>query len=141
MGAWGIGNFDNDTAADWALNLENCNDLSFVEETLQQVLGGEEDFLDADLACEALAAIEVVARLRGNWGERSAYSQPVDTWVEEHKLVVPPLLIDKSIKAIDRILAESSELNELWKETEEYEAWKGQLISLKKRVLLGSSKR
>ncbi len=134
MGAWGIGNFDNDTAADWAFQLEESEDLTLVKETIDQVLNGEEDYLDADLACEALAAIEVVARLQGNWGEKSTYSEPVDNWVEGHNFVVPPELIKNSCKAIDRILAENSELKELWKESDDYGAWKELLKNLKKRV-------
>ncbi len=141
MGAWGIGNFDNDTAADWALEFENSEDLTLVKEIIEQVLNGDEEYLDADLACEALAAIEVVARLGGNWGEKSAYSEPVDNWVEEHNLAVSPDLIADCIKTIDRILGKNSELNELWKESEDYEAWKGRLEDLKNRVSPGKPKK
>ena len=41
-----------------------------------------EGYLDVDAACEGLAACEVVARLKGNWGARNAYTETVDKWVE-----------------------------------------------------------
>jgi hypothetical protein len=89
MGAWAADTFDNDTACDWADRLEWVDDLSLVHKALGRVLDREE-YLDADAACKGLAACEVIARLKGNWGPRNPYTQTVDKWVETHPQQVSP---------------------------------------------------
>jgi hypothetical protein len=135
MGTWDIGNFDNDTAADCALRLVNASDLSLVEETINHIFDESKEYLDSVSACEALVAIEVVARLKGNWGEKSAYSEPVDKWVKLNKFDVPHAIVESSIKAIERIPGENSELNDLWSETGQHEEWLKEVEGLKIRVL------
>ena len=135
MGAWGTGVFDNDTACDWVGELVESSDLSRIETTLDNVLQAGSGYLEAPEAEEALAAAEVVARLQGNWGVRDVYTAPVDEWVEENNLVPTEDLVQKAIRAIDRILAPSSELLELWEETgDDLEAWKASLDDLRSRV-------
>src|SRR4051794_18781810 len=68
MGTWGERAFDNDTANDWAYDLDGIEDLSLVETAFHELEEAGDDFLDQDLACNALAACEVLARLRGNFG-------------------------------------------------------------------------
>lgn len=53
MGAWGHGAFDNDTACDWAYELEQASDLSLVDIALQNVLFVGKDYLDSDVANQA----------------------------------------------------------------------------------------
>ncbi|NOQ35874.1 MAG: DUF4259 domain-containing protein [Methylococcaceae bacterium] len=123
MGAWGVGNFENDTACDWGYELEQSDDLSFVNRTIQQILEDNGNYLDADLACKGLAAIETIVRLMGKQSEQSAYSEAVDNWVKTHPLNVDDDSKINAIKAIERILAHESELAELWEETDEYQDW------------------
>ena len=119
MGAWDTGTFDNDTACDWSYRLDECDDLSVVWSAIEEVFRGE--YVDSNVACHALAAAEVVARMKGNWGERSVYSETVDQWVHRHTAIqVPQKLPPRCVEAIERILAPDSELNELWKESESY---------------------
>ncbi len=68
MGAWGVLAFDNDTANDWAYGLDGVDDLGLVESAFDEVAEVGGDDLDSDLACNALAACEVLARLRGRPG-------------------------------------------------------------------------
>ena len=81
MGAWGKGTFDNDIALDWAGCLNDREDLTLIRETIAQVLSIGSGYLELELACEALAACEVVAWLRGNWGKRDGYTEGVEAWV------------------------------------------------------------
>jgi len=134
MGAWGTDSFGNDDACDWAYGLEEADDLSVIEKAIDAVLETGAEYVEAPTAAEALVAIEVIARLQGNWGERGSYSENVDEWVEKHELQPSPSLAQKAHRAIERILAESSELNELWQESEEYEAWVASVTELKGRV-------
>jgi hypothetical protein len=134
MGTWDVGTFDNDTAADWAFGLEEQADTAYVAATLARVVEGGGELLDSDAATEGLAAAEVVARLRGNWGARDAYTEPVDEWVEAHPGAPSAELIAQALAAIDRVLAEPSELLDLWAETEHLDRWKAEVQDLRTRV-------
>ncbi|MEZ5427262.1 MAG: DUF4259 domain-containing protein [Pyrinomonadaceae bacterium] len=133
MGTWGTGIFDNDMACDWTYDLEDAEDLSLIKETIDAVF--EEDYIDSDIASEALAAIEALARLKGRWGERNAYTETLDEWVEGHReLVIPESLPERSVRAIDAILGGESELKELWGESEEFEEWGQNVRELRNRI-------
>jgi len=134
MGAWGHGVFDNDTACDWGFSLEEAGDLSVVEAALQRVLGTGSAYLEASDSEEALAAVEVVARLQGNFGERNSYTETIDAWVTKHRFEVSPQLAGTALATIDRILTEPSEIVELWQESGEFDAWKSSVEDLKSRV-------
>ena len=68
------------------------------------------------MACCALAACEVLARLEGHPGYTNAYTANVDRWVAEHPAEVSDALIRCARAALDRTLADDSELRELWEE-------------------------
>lgn len=132
MGAWGTGHFENDTACDWAYELEGSNDLGVIERTIDAVF--EDTYVDADVGSEALAAIEAIARLRGNWGERDSYTESMDKWVEAHRsLQIPPLLLEKSKSALERIMGPNSELEELWAESDLHSEWRNTVSELGER--------
>lgn len=133
MGAWGTGIFDNDTACDWAHELEGQRDLRVIERTLDAVLDGD-DAPDADIGEEALAAAEALARLQGHWGVRNSYTERMDAWVEAAGLTPPAALVDKAHAAIDRILGTDSELAELWGESDEFDGWKAAVAELRGRL-------
>ena len=135
MGAWGTGVFDNDTACDWAYGLEGQTDLGLIERTLDVALAADEG-LDASDAEEALAAAETVARLQGHWGVRNSYTANVDAWVEKTGLPPSPTLASKAHAAIDRVLAETSEIVELWEESGELDEWKRVVDELRSRIHL-----
>ncbi|HKA08592.1 MAG TPA: DUF4259 domain-containing protein [Gemmataceae bacterium] len=135
MGAWAHDTFDNDTACDWAFDLAKTEDLSLVTQALARVIDAGTDYLDADVACEGLAACEVVARLKGNWGARNSYTEPVDNWVTAHPTFVSPDLVQQAGAVIDRVLSAPSELLELWEEGKEPNEWHSAVDNLRKRLL------
>ena len=123
MGAWSHEPFGNDTAADWTYDLEETKDLSYIEAALDRVLECGAEYLEAPEAEEALAAIEVIAKLLGKGSQSDAYTESVDAWVSATKLKPPSSLLEKAQHAISRIISEDSELLELWQESEDSEAW------------------
>lgn len=136
MGAWGTGSFDNDTAGDWALGLKEARDLQYVQETLQRAREiGADTEVDASLAAEAIAAAEVVARLLGHWGERTAYSAPVDEWVQSHPVQPPDTLVEMAAEALHRVRTAPSELRELWEDSD-FEEWDAAVQDLVDRLTL-----
>lgn len=76
MGAWDVDTFDNDTACDWAYDLADASDLSLVQQTLEAVLQTGDEYLEMDPACEALAACEVIARLKGTGANATPPPKP-----------------------------------------------------------------
>ena len=140
MGTWSIDSFGNDDACDWAMGLEETNDLTLVERAVDAVIAQEAEYLEAPTAAEALAAIEVLACLQGNWGEstpsysKNPFAKNADEWVRQHPLQPPPSLAQKAHRVIERILAKDSELNNLWRQSEKYEIWVDSVMALKKRV-------
>ncbi len=136
MGTWDMSSFGNDTACDWAYGLEEVHDLSYVESTLDTVLAaGPSGYVDADVGACAVAAAEVVARLKGNWGEENSYTETTDTWVRSHRLVPPAALVAKAVAALTRIVSAPSELLELWEEGEDSGSWTDAVAELKQRVV------
>jgi hypothetical protein len=133
MGAWGSNAFDNDTACDWSYGLEEVSDLSLVRETLASVIEVGDDYLDADNACEGLAACEVIARLLGNQGVCNSYTETVDKWVKNHLSKPSADLIEMSLAVIDRVLITPSELLELWEEGN-VDEWRNAVENLRERI-------
>ena len=134
MGAWSADTFGNDTACDWAFKLDEVDDLGLVRQTLEAVLNVGEDYLDSDLASEALAACEVIARLKGKPGLQNPYTEQVDKWVESHRISVPENVTQIALVVIDRILTSPSELLELWEEGGGSE-WRAVVSGLRERVV------
>ncbi|MCW8129388.1 MAG: DUF4259 domain-containing protein [Planctomycetota bacterium] len=133
MGAWGAHAFDNDTACDWAGDFVESKDLKMVRQSIKKVLSTEDEYLDADAACEALAACEVIARLKGQWGLRNSYTASVDKWVESHPNPPPETLVRDALTAIQRITEPESELLDLWQEDDPKE-WLDGIEDLRKRL-------
>jgi hypothetical protein len=134
MGAWSHESFGNDTACDWAGDLQEGDDLAPVEAALDAVLEVGDDYLESPEACEAIAAAEVVARLQGHFGLRDAYSESLDEWVARVGIVPTPELASKARRALDRILSEPSELLDLWEESDDSGEWRASVNELKGRI-------
>jgi hypothetical protein len=134
MGTWSKDSFGNDTACDWACELEDTSDLRLVRKAIQKVAKYGDEFLEAPDAEEAIAAVEVVARLKGNFGEQDAYTETTDNWVKAHPQEPTPDLVTLAVEALDRILRPQSELMELWRESDEFEAWKSSVLDSKNRA-------
>jgi hypothetical protein len=135
LGAWGSGSFENDNAVDWTYGLKGKSDLSYIEATLDRVLGSGTNYLEAPDAEEAIAAAEAVARLQGKFGSRDAYTQSIDDWVSGISIKPPPQLIEKARQVLIRVLQEPSELLELWSESADAKAWKESVAALGSRLV------
>lgn len=125
MGAWGIGNFENDDALDFVYEVEESGDVA-VQNALRQVLS--DATADAPDACMALAAAELIAIKLGNPpGDR-----PDSLQAALDRMTATPK--ELAGRAVDQI-ASNSELKDLWAETDEFDAWLALQTDLKKRLL------
>ncbi len=104
-----------------------------MEAALANALGTE--YLDAtDGAC-ALAAADVVARLRSEGGENSAYAAGVVAWVEQNRMLRSPALVEQALAAVARVRGDASELRELWEDAgDALEDWLSVLADLEIRL-------
>jgi hypothetical protein len=130
MGAWSHEPFGNDTACDWSYDLLEKKNLSPVEQAIDAVLE-EADYLDADASSEALAAIEVLAKLLGRGTQTDSYTEDIDAWVSSAGVKPAAVLLQKAQQAIDKILGPESELKELWDEGEDGELWRASMLHLR----------
>ena len=134
MGVWNIGPFDNDLALDRVQDLQESNDLYYIEDTLNNLLEEGDTFIPMPFACEALAAIDVLARLQGKPGDEAM--DDVDAWVEAmgKKFKRRADLVEKSLQALALIVSDKSELANEWAQTDEHVAWRGMVEQLRARV-------
>ena len=123
MGAWSHEPFGNDTANDWADELEESSDFSIVEKAFNQIIESAEEYIDADIACESYAAAEVLAQALGEGTQDDTYTEKIDMWLT--KLTIKPnnLLIPKALRVLDLLTTQDSELDELWQDSDEYTQW------------------
>lgn len=131
MGTWSHESFGNDTANDWAYELEDATDFAVIEAALQVALDEGDEYLDADLAMEAIAAVEVIAKRLGKGTQSDVYTEKVDQWLETISEQPSDGLLSLAKRVLERIVADDSELKELWLESDEYELWLGNIQQLK----------
>jgi crotonobetainyl-CoA:carnitine CoA-transferase CaiB-like acyl-CoA transferase len=129
MGTWSHEPFGNDSANDWAYDLEECKDFSVVAAALQRVAESE-DYLDADEAVEAIAAAEVLAKALGRGTQSDAYTEKVDAWLTTITTKPSAELLQLAQRALARVLAPESELRELWEESDHFAEWVSSVVAL-----------
>jgi|SRR5215471_913404 len=134
MGAWGVGTFENDTACDYALEVAETSNLSKLESTLDHALASDKAYLEAPRAEEALAAADIIARLRGRFGARDAYTEKIDEWVGRVGLSPSDEVVEKARRCVTRVMTQPSELLDLWTESDEVASWRSSAEELLRRL-------
>lgn len=126
MGAWGAGTFDNDDALDWLDDL-----VDGAGDAIRLALEATDaEQLEAPDASSALAAAEVVAAALGH--PAAELPGEVSDWLEQNGTKSAAALAPLARQAVERVRA-SSELKELWEETDPSE-WTAALDDLRKRL-------
>lgn len=132
MGAWGTGVFDNDDAVDWVSELASADSSDVLSEAIDAVTNAD-DYLEAPEGFRLLCACEVIAALNGH--PSTNLPDVVRQWTKSHETLDIALLNPVALQAIDRVLGEDSELNQLWQENEnEYPMWRETVLSIKGRL-------
>ena len=113
MGAWSAEPFGNDTAADWAWELDEAENWDLVLDALTGVLEEEPATIDADVASVVIAAAEVVAHANGRPTQSDVYTESVAAFVE--RLPHPPHgIVPVALSALEIASSPHGELAELW---------------------------
>src|SRR3979490_726956 len=115
MGAWGTGPFDNDEAADFAGGLDDLGGAARADAVREALTRAAEqaEFLDADDAAVAVAAAALVAAQCPGGDEVDSVHGPRESLPQ-----LPDDVRSLAAVALDRVLADDSELKELWEEAE-----------------------
>jgi hypothetical protein len=133
MGAWGVGPFENDTAADWLAELSVAVPTTLQITLLSVVAIEPEVYLEEPDASAAVAAAEVVAAMRGHAGPAVLGAPEILKWVRDHSDWLDTELVRQAIAAVYRVRS-SSELRDLWSESPELDVWAAQLDDLVLRL-------
>lgn len=129
MGTWGTGSFENDDAADFMIDVLDSGDLSLIREALDNVLTSTE-YVEAPDATLAIVAAEIVAAARGRPTLAAQQEEGLADWLAHVRPAIDADLVRQARDALARILAENSELRELWEETDEAPAWRAVMDEL-----------
>jgi len=132
MGTWSDDTFGNDKACDWLGDFLEKPDPARIGAIIDEV--NESEPRDVDCAEECLAACEIIARARGCWGLRDAYSEKLDTWIEEKTFTPDPRLIASALTAIDHINSEESPLRQVWADVDGANEWLAKVRDLRLRM-------
>jgi hypothetical protein len=125
MDAWAHGPFDNDEAMDFVADLAEAPDWRSVVQMLDHVTRTV-GYLEAPEGEIAVAAAAVVAAAVG----------PVTLLPDSHQdlkaaLGAPPAgAVALARSALARVVAPASELDELWQEGDDHDAWLTQIAAL-----------
>lgn len=123
MGAWGTGSFDNDDAGDFLADVTDSGDLALIREVLDNVLTSTE-YVEAPDACQAIVAAEIVAASLGRATLAAQQQQDLSRWLVNIRPKIDADLVAQAREALTMILAENSELRELWEETDDFAEWR-----------------
>jgi Domain of unknown function (DUF4259) len=113
MGFWGLTTFENDDAMDWIEELQEHGSLEFLAASLtpEEVDGF---YLEAPEGVGILCAAEVIAGAISD--DTSSLPEEARSWLAENSGLDFSSLASLAQSKLDRVLAEHSELYELWQE-------------------------
>jgi len=130
MGAWGYQVFENDDALDWLAELEDAEDASASTLTAAFDAVLEAGRVEIPEASTALAAAEIVTAMLGK--ATVSLSEEIVEWIEGLGAVQPEM-VEKAQAAVRQVI-NSSELEQVWKESSEYQSWAASVEDLLKRL-------
>ena len=134
MGAWGPGIFDDDTAYDFVGILQDSEDpvqdfKTFFETAV------ETDYLEYDDAHAVTVSAAYMDMILNNTVYQSEDEESLQAFRDTHKNLAVASLKPLAVKALQKVVSERSELNELWSENEElYPDWKKNIKDLAARL-------
>ena len=115
MGAWSGAPFGNDSAADWAWELDGADSWEVVADALSAIVDEGPGSVDGDAASIAVAAAEVVAHQIGRPTQSDSYTESVDAFVR--RAPKPPAgIVALALTALNIASSPEGELAELWAE-------------------------
>ena len=137
MGAWGFGYFEDDTALDFMIRLEESdNPRQVIADAFESAVTS--DYLEYEEGSAAIVAAAYVDRqVNGTRFTPADQGEPlsVDTFPERNPKLDFSDLKKKAIQALNKLLTDDSELKQLWEENEDlYPSWRQGITQLIERL-------
>jgi len=137
MGAWGHGYFEDDSALDFMADVEDSDDPKQVIRRAFET-ASQAEYLESDEGCAVIVgATYVDGQINGTKFSPAGDHEPfdVDTFTKRNPGVDLSDLRTLAVEALNKVLADNSELNELWAENDEdYPVWKQGVEQLLQRL-------
>jgi hypothetical protein len=133
MGAWGHRNFENDTALDFVVEIEEQG-IQKIHEAITLVQeAADTEFLDEDVCVQALAAIEYIAAAKGKQSED--FPEDAEDWLNAQETTeLKAVAKETLVTVIDRI-RNNSGLSALWNDDGAHpDQWYDVLDNLEERI-------
>lgn len=136
VGSWGVASFENGTAGDWFLLVEEAPDPGAVMASAIDDVVSAAEFLEVGACCEAIAAAELCACCAGQLPDR--LPDNVDGWVQANPHGPHADEVELAVQAITRV-REESELRDLWEDSEDCAQWLAEVDHLLSRLRRSSA--
>ena len=131
MGAWGPGPFSNDDALDWIAEFEESG-VPLIDRTFATAAN---EYLEAPDGSKIIAAAEVVAAALGYPSSEFPEVLRAPAMSARETIMQSGDIRESALRAVDRVVAKQSELDELWREPgADYETWLRSVRDLQKRL-------
>tara|TARA_B100000676_G_C17934231_1_gene762646 strand:- start:319 stop:723 length:405 start_codon:yes stop_codon:yes gene_type:complete len=132
MSAWGISNFENDTALDWVNEIVQEKEIHSIKDSIDSFL---HDFSVEDTSLmdclKFLTIAETVAGLIGSPDED--FPEELKDWMETKYIKIEQVTIDKVKKGVKLIMTDS-EAKEMYLDSGYFKSWEKAQKNLIKRL-------
>ncbi|ADV67403.1 DUF4259 domain-containing protein [Deinococcus maricopensis] len=121
MSTWGTGSFENDSAADFLAEVTE-DGMVALEEAFEVILDPDMEYVEAEEGARAVAAAEIVAA--GATGDTTRVTDAaLRAWLDEQAPEDFQGLQPLAVRALDRVLSDDSELQDIWADSDDAETW------------------
>lgn len=132
MSAWGISNFENDTALNWIDNLIEHSDIDSINSTINIFVSDFDPEETSLIECSKfLAVVELLAGLQGNPSED--FPDELTDWIEGKYIKVSEDVVNKAKEGVALVLKDS-EAKEMYWDSGYQKSWVEAQNSLIKRL-------
>jgi hypothetical protein len=132
MSAWGISNFENDTALNWIENLIEKSDIDSINSTINIFVSDFDPEETSLIECSKfLAVVELLAGLLGNPSED--FPDELTDWIEGKYIKVNDDVVNKAKEGVALVLKDS-EAKEMYWDSGYQKSWVEAQNSLIKRL-------
>ena len=132
MSAWGISNFENDTALDWVGKIVNQKDINVITNSIDKFVNGFNAEETTLINCSKFLTIaEILAGLLGSPAED--FPEELTDWIESKYINVEQSTIDTAIEGV-RLLMNESEVREMYLDSGYFNSWDKAQKNLIKRL-------
>ncbi len=133
MGAWDTGIFDDDSAYDAIEELKNSDLMEYFKSAFNHSIDCE--YLEYDECFQTIVSVASMDMMLNGTAYRLDDKSFLE-FIKKQSSLNLSAIISKAVKALDTVISEKSELNELWSENKkEYPIWLKNINDLRSRLL------